>query len=99
MMERPEFTPFGQINEELHKHILEEMKYEVESINEIQEALQELKHKAKCKTDEIQKHMRQCGTCLSLQINTDILIELPEYWQVREEHGGGRYPKLHYQVN
>ena len=43
--------------------------------------------------------MQTCEKCLSDQIKTGMLIELADYWNMQQQMGGGRQPKLHYQVN
>ena len=91
------FNPF--IPEELIDHLKDETYSELCEVGEIQMALNQLEGKFHRRIRRIQHHMRQCGTCLSQQIKTGILMELPEYWERQQQSGGGRYPKLHYQVN
>ena len=92
-----EFNPF--IPEELNDHLKEETYSELCDIGEIHHAIGELEGKVRRRIHRIHKHMRQCGTCLSHQMKAGILLELPEYWEMRQQTGGGRYPKIHYQVN
>ena len=68
-------------------------------LGEINEIMNELEHKARRRMRYIHDHMKNCGECLSEQIKSGMLIELPDYWQLQRQSGGGRYPKLHYQVN
>ena len=89
-----QFIPDG-----LNEHLKEEAYSELCEIGEINQMQIELENKANRRVRRIHSHMRQCGTCLSEQMKAGILMELPEYWQMRHQTGGGRYPKLHYQVN
>ena len=92
-----EFNPF--IPDELNDHLKEEAYSELCDIGELHQVIGELEGKIHRRVRSIHKHMRQCGTCLSHQMKTGILMELPEYWDMRQQTGGGRYPKIHYQVN
>ena len=84
---------------ELQKHLMTEMHSEVAEVGEIQNVIQELEGKESRRVKRIQKHMMTCGKCLSAQIKSGTLIEVATYWNMRQQTGGGRYPKLHYMVN
>ena len=91
--------PFTGISAELAEHLRQEMWDEIRDLGEIQRAVQQMDGKANRRIRKVREHMMSCGACLSDQIKTGMLIELPDYWSMRESAGGGRYPKLHYQVN
>lgn len=85
--------------ESLAEHLKDETYGEMRELGTIHQAMNELEHRANRRIRRVYKHMQHCGTCLSEQIKADILIELSDYWEMQQEMGGGRHPKLHYQVN
>ena len=87
------------ISQKMTDHLKTEVYYDIKELGEINEIMEELEHKAKRRMRYIHNHMKNCGECLSEQIKSGMLIELPDYWQLQRQSGGGRYPKLHYQVN
>ena len=92
-------NPFMGISQKMTDHLKTEVYYDIKELGEINEIMEELEHKAKRRMRYIPNHMKNCGECLSEQIKSGMLIELPDYWQLQRQSGGGRYPKLHYQVN
>jgi hypothetical protein len=87
------------MSEGLQDHLIDQLPDAVQSIDEIQHAIHELAGKENRRIRLIKQHMMTCGECLSAQIKSGTLIEVGKYWNMREEAGGGRYPKLHYMVN
>jgi len=92
----PEFNEW--MSEALQNHLAEELSA-VHEVGEIQQAIHELAGKENRRIRLIKQHMMTCGECLSAQIKSGTLIDVGMYWKMREEAGGGRYPKLHYMVN
>jgi hypothetical protein len=101
MMEHDNYkhNPFTGISPHLAKHLQNEVYEELAELNEIQQMMYKLEGKTHRRIRKVQKHMMRCGECLSEQIKTGMLIELPDYWAMNENAGGGRYPKIHHQVN
>ena len=97
--EHEHHNPFTGISPELADHLRHEMWNELTELGELQHVIQEIEGKAHRRMRKVKEHMNHCGECLSEQIKTGMLIELPEYWDMHQQAGGGRYPKLHYQVN
>ena len=95
----PEQNPFLGISPQLTEHLKQEMWTELNELGEVQHVMHQLEGKAHRRVRKVQKHMMHCGECLSEQIKSGMLITLPDYWSMHENAGGGRYPKLHYQVN
>ncbi len=93
------FNEHMGINEELVEHLKSEMYEEISEIGELQHVLAQLEGKAMRRMRKVHKHMQNCPTCLSDQIKSGMLIELADYWNIQQHTGGGRQPKLHYQVN
>ncbi len=87
------------MNEAITEHLKSEMYEEISEIGELQHVLSQLEGKAMRRMRKIHKHMQTCEKCLSDQIKTGMLIELADYWNMQQQMGGGRQPKLHYQVN
>jgi len=94
-----EQNPFTGISPRLADHLRTEVYKELTELGEMQHVMQQIEGKAYRRTQRINEHMQHCGECLSEQIKSGMLIELSDYWQLRKQSGGGRYPKLHYQVN
>ena len=94
-----EQNSFMGISPHMAEHLQNEVNSELTELGEMCQAMHQIENKAHRRTKRIHAHMRQCGECLSDQIKTGMLIELSEYWNMRKQAGGGRYPKLHYQVN
>ena len=92
----PEFNEW--MSEALQNHLADELPA-VHEVGEIQQAIHELAGKENRRIRLIKQHMMTCGECLSAQIKSGTLIDVGMYWKMREEAGGGRYPKLHYMVN
>jgi len=92
----PEFNEW--MSEALQNHLAEELSA-VHEVGEIQHAIHELVGKENRRIRLIKQHMMTCGECLSAQIKSGTLIDVETYWKMREQSGGGRYPKLHYMVN
>lgn len=92
-------NPFTGLSAHMAEHLRNEVHEELADLGEIQHAMHQLESKAYRRTRRINKHMKHCGDCLSEQIKSGMLIELSDYWQLHTQSGGGRYPKLHYQVN
>lgn len=92
-------NPFFGLSQHLADHLQHEMWNELHELGEIQEIIHEMDGKAYRRVKRVKEHMMHCGDCLSEQIKTGMLIPLPDYWDMRKNAGGGRYPKLHYQVN
>jgi len=93
----PDFTEW--MSESLQSHLAETLSTEVREVGEIQHAIHELSGKENRRIRLIKKHMMTCGECLSAQMKSGTLIDVGAYWKMREQAGGGRYPKLHYMVN
>ena len=87
------------INEEMQKHLMTEMYAEAQELGEIGAVIHELKGKEMRRMKRIKEHTMHCGECLSAQIKNGTLITVEDYWELREQSGGGRFPKLHYMVN
>ena len=94
-----EHNPFTGMSPHLAEHLRNEVYEELTELGEIQQMMYKLEGKAQRRAKRINTHMQHCGECLSEQIKTGMLIELPDYWAMNENAGGGRYPKIHYQVN
>jgi len=94
-----EHNPFTGISPELSEHLQNEMNNELQELGEFQHVIQQLEGKAYRRIRKLKKHMMYCGDCLSEQIKTGMLMEVSDYWTMHTNAGGGRYPKLHYQVN
>jgi hypothetical protein len=92
----PDFNEW--MSEALQNHLAEKLSA-VQEVGEIQHAIHELAGKENRRIRLIKQHMMTCGECLSAQIKSGTLIDVGTYWKMREEAGGGRYPKLHYMVN
>ena len=94
-----EQNPFTGMSPHLAEHLRNEVYEELTELGEIQQMMYKLEGKAQRRAKRINTHMQHCGECLSEQIKSGMLIELSDYWQLQVGSGGGRYPKLHYQVN
>ena len=94
-----DLSGFAGISPQLAEHLRQEMRDEIRDLEEIQRVVYQMDGKANRRIRKVKKHMMHCGACLSDQIKTGMLIGLPDYWSMRETAGGGRHPKLHYQVN
>ena len=92
-------NPFTGMSPRKAEHLRNEVHDELAELGEIQHVMRQIENKAHRRTRRINEHMQHCGECLSEQIKSGMLIELSDYWQLRKQSGGGRYPKLHYQVN
>jgi phage host-nuclease inhibitor protein Gam len=97
--DQPDHGPFAGISAHLAEHLRQEMWDEIRDLGEIQQAVYQMEGKANRRVRKVKAHIMSCGTCLSDQIKTGMLVTLSDYWHMREDTGGGRYPKLHYQVN
>ena len=93
----PDFNEW--MSEALQNHLADELSTEVREVAEIQHAIHALAGKENRRIRLIKQHMMTCGECLSAQIKSGTLIDVGTYWKMREQAGGGRYPKLHYMVN
>ena len=94
-----EQNPFTGISPRMAEHLRKEVYDDLTELGELQHVMHQLESKAHRRQQRINTHMQHCGECLSEQIKTGMLIELSDYWRLHEQSGGGRYPKLHYQVN
>ena len=94
-----EQNPFTGMSPRLAEHLRQEVYNELTELGEMQHVMRQIESKAHRRTRRINEHMQHCGECLSEQIKTGMLIKLSEYWNMRKQAGGGRYPKLHHQVN
>ena len=94
-----EQNPFTGMSPRMAEHLRNEVHDELAELGEMQHVMRQIESKAHRRTRRINEHMQHCGECLSEQIKTGMLIQLPDYWKLRTQAGGGRYPKLHYQVN
>ena len=94
-----EQNPFTGMSPQMAEHLRNEVYEELTELGAIQQMMYKLEGKAHRRTKRINTHMQHCGECLSEQIKSGMLITLSDYWSMHENAGGGRYPKLHYQVN
>ena len=94
-----ERNPFTGISPELADHLRSEVYEELGELGELEHAIHSLTGKAMRRQRRIKQHMMHCGECLSEQIKSGMLIELSDYWQLQEQSGGGKFPKIHYQGN
>jgi len=94
-----EQNPFTGMSPQMVNHLRNEVYEELTELGEIQHVMHQLDSKAQRRAKRINTHMQHCGECLSEQIKSGMLIKLSDYWQLQVGNGGGRYPKLHYQVN
>jgi len=92
-------NPFNGLSPRMAEHLRSEVNSELTDLGELQHVMHQIEGKAHRRTKRIYSHMQHCGECLSEQIKTGMLIQLPDYWELQTQAGGGRYPKLHYQVN
>jgi len=98
-MPKQQFEFNEWMSEKLQDHLIDHLPDAVEAIDDIQHAIHELSGKENKCIRIIKQHMMTCGECLSAQIKSGTLIDVGTYWKMREQAGGGRYPKLHYMVN
>ena len=87
------------MDDEIIEHLKSEMYDEIQEIGELQHVMSQLQGKTLRRMRKVHQHMQQCSKCLADQIKSGMLIELADYWNLQQHQGGGRYPKIHYQVN
>ena len=80
-------------------HLMEEIPLDLELLEGKLTQISELEREAGYLAENIKKHASSCGECIKLQMQVGALIPIADYWEMRENMGGGYFPKNIESVN
>jgi len=73
---------------ELYGPHVEHIRDKLEKVEEAYQGINHWQRRYKQASEEVENHVKQCGTCINLMMNAGDLVRLEDWWNLTGRHPG-----------